>query len=508
MGLEDLNPSKAGCLATKHQKKRIVSIQIGKMSGRSDILKYLETVLSQWPKNAGATNTSYLFQTYKNKEGNDRCDVYDNVMLLNAITMLSEEPHSMAVAILSFINKSIDWISKNLGGGLVGAAYVAGKPDQKINLCWDLSCRFQDVGNNSLMLLAMLKFQHKFPNHPESVFENIRLILSNIENLECKNGYKGRIDKDYVSCEHMIDLFAVCNLLQNNFADRAKGDDMKRWKYICSKTSNFVKSMYQEKSGAYLIGSKVNCQGLNFESPQPIDTQTWAMLAGVDDQEDRKNKSLTYAYENFIVTFQNGTLSVPGVKFTILAESCPQFENTGAYVCALAVHRAKFGQKLPPEVYTNAERTVAYFAQEIKENRAFHGTKGTPNCPTGLGWSYYDSPHLVSTVYCALAAICFKGDICNPYQLSTESSPTIPPVVKPTPTPAVNPTSTPAVKPTPTPAANSTQTHAANPQPPPAEKPPPESATEEERKLPDLKTILVLSALVSIFLLLIIVTIG
>src|SRR5207245_2993031 len=95
--------------------------------------------------------------------------------------------------------------------------------NNNFDLCPDVSCSNQYVGNNSLLCIAIAKFVLYYPDHgntPDYLIM-LRTLMFNMNDLEeyCGNdliGYGGRVEMRprYISTEHMIDLCGLCQITE------------------------------------------------------------------------------------------------------------------------------------------------------------------------------------------------------------------------------------------------------------------------------------------------------
>lgn len=357
-------------------------------------LSYLLKQLETW--SFIGSLQSGLYSTYK-RDTAQRADIYDNSLLVNALVMLQpgSSPPVAAVMVLNFALGAVDYLRKNPDQKLIAAAYYMNPATNQPDVCSDGgSCAVQDVGNNSVLCIAIAKFLRAFPNYEKNVaykamlsflFQNMADMLQPCGNLV---GYAGRISQRYISTEHQIDLCALCQV-GAGLLDEPKRQEM------LTNTRNFVTSMFYERPdfAAYRIGTTPDCE-LNLSSPQPVDTTTWNVLAGADLDQKRLAQAMNTVCRDFVVP--------GGVKFT-LASDCAQYENTGSFLCALTVFNSKNPSlAISPQTSREAEM-YAFIESRMSQGLPIPGAWPEP-CPTGLGWSYESQGHLAATVYCALAS--------------------------------------------------------------------------------------------------------
>lgn len=368
-------------------------------------LVYLENQLQTWQYIGTAEQG--LYATYKSNQ--KRCDSYDNSLLVNALLMLQpSEPHPIILKILNFFYGSYQYILNNSDIQLIAAAYTV-DDQNNIDICNE-DCDAQDVGNNSLILIAVAKFCHIFPNHEmtPNFLTMIEFFISKINEIKktCPNlnivGYARRTNKESISTEHMIDLYALSNIC---LALPLNEVTMGILQEMNENTRLFVIAMWIPNENRYLIGTSETCD-LNMSSPQPVDTITWNILANADENEERSTLALQYVCANFI------TVDPPGIKFSIDA-TCPQYENTGSFLCSLKAYELQYNK-----IFTciGIDKMFTFLLEQINTNKPIQGAYNA-NCETGLGWSYYTDGHLASTIYCLLAVT--DDPFLNIYQLTT-----------------------------------------------------------------------------------------
>jgi len=389
------------------------------MSSKKTKIEYLENILKSWPKISN--NNSLLYGTYITS--NTRCDIYDNSLLANCLISISDTPHPIAISILNFFLGTYQYFKENnIKNNLIQAAYLI-DASGNYNTCYDVSCKVQDVGNNSMVCIALTKFCIKYPNNENTpkYLETLLYLVSSINSLKCTTkvpnqsnpnspviGYKGRTTESYVSTEHMIDLYALTNMMSNLFLPSGVKNMVNEMK---QNSQTFVINMYQKNSSLYLIGCTPNCGGLNNSDVQPVDVLTWNMLSGVDNNKERKKASLTLAASpEFSIPFTKSEIG--GIKFTNKSD-CPQYENTGSFLCALLEYKYIFNEDI---ISPNSKDMFDFIQDQINQTKPFKATYGNSECPTGLGWSYYESFHLASTIYCLMANIAKEDPSINIYR--------------------------------------------------------------------------------------------
>lgn len=370
-------------------------------------LAYLSKQLQSW--SSIGTQDSGLFATYRSSA--DRCDVYDNALVVNALVMLwpasRTDPPQQAVRILNFALGAVNYIREHETPELqlVAAAYRMNLQTGQPDLCSDSSCAVQDVGNNACLCIAIAKFLWRFPR--TDYLDMLKFLMKNIAALlrDCGElrGYGGRVvpQPRYISTEHMIDLFGLCRVSDGLFRDDAEAEA--RRKGMETVARNFVIQMFYttDDVSAYRIGTTPEC-AVNVRDAQPVDTITWNVLAAADPNAARLRAGMQTVIDKFVVSaVDKSTGAGAGVRFTS-ASDCAQYENTGAYLCAMTVFNAANKPALvPPEAQQDMYK---FIRMRMQQGEAIPGAWSKP-CATGLGWDYYPDGHLAATVYCCLASL-------------------------------------------------------------------------------------------------------
>jgi hypothetical protein len=433
-----------------------MSFQNKLMTAKSDIYAtYLQTVLATWPK-----SNSGLYATY---DGIGRMDVYDNSLLANVCIMLStcgDYPALLLVAknIVTSLTTKIEAFQNN---EWLPAAY-GGVND-------DVFEYVEDLGNNSMVCIALAKWVRQYPEDPLTprVHAAIAKLLTSIMLLACpgSTGIKRhRDDGDSISTEHMIDVTALGEILLGIDGLSDMGQT------LIDRGRPFVEKMYTESgedvNGTYYaVGSMGDCSSdTNNGSGIPADTTSWNTLATADLNTDRLGNALTSIYGRVMVP----SVSAPGTAFAINQNgpdtNAAQYENTGAMLLALDVYRRDTGTDVTEswsnEFTDNIDATYTLIAGKIDSNEpiaaayevtpdmsGYDGcTGGSCNCSCiGVGWCYpVGQRHLAATVYCVCAMASHEGmQNMNVYRYTntcgedTQSPPPVdpdgPPVVPPNP---------------------------------------------------------------------------
>lgn len=198
------------------------------------------------------------------------------------------------------------------------------------------------------------------------------------------------------SVEHNVDAFALFN---NLFA--LTGDA--GWKTAAGRAQTLVRAC-RTASGYYVTGTGVT-QVLN-DGVIPTDVQTWTALAGIDPAAEAA--SLQYMLDNLQAT----TAGFAGFRFAFAGAGVQNEVTAGAAMALL-----KAGGALA----AGAEPFLASLRQQQLSAPGADGlgvvaTPGTEaDTGAGLGWKYFNWPHVASSAWTGLAEL-FRGDpSANPY---------------------------------------------------------------------------------------------
>lgn len=278
----------------------------------------------------------------------------------------------------------------------------------------------RDIGNNTYMAIAFVKFSLTFfPKLKYTIYiraaECILLYISKNRKMTISNntGYRGRQQIEnvapYLSTEHHIDLYALCNILLLSSSDPNVTSTCTEMKKVIR---TFMDGMYDSNSNTYLIGSNPDGQAI------PVDCQTWSILAGLDDNDTkRQERTLEWVVNNCLYKDKTGY----GFKFTNRGQGI-QLENTGSGLMALLRYsKHNNSEKFDTEI--EQIRNTMYSVNSV--NGVHSSYQKEPESPgnsynTGLTWSYFDIPHTASTIYCTLALMYLlqqddNKEVYNPY---------------------------------------------------------------------------------------------
>jgi hypothetical protein len=447
---------------------------------------YLTNILYEWKYISKDNNK--LFATYQLDD--KRCDIYDNSLLANVLIMLYDVPPTEVISILNYLVDLYD--NDNDKETLISAAFSAGvKPNHDTE--WSRIAK--DVGNNSMVCISFVRFilkyrSHKNVNTYKRVVKGIlRKINSMINVCSDFTGYRGHVlGPKYISTEHMLDLYALTNMIivgnvfphdideHFNIRENCKNFVINMWYEICKKedvymghtstaeefieckkcesqsnpdeqTSEHIRCLKYRDVGAYGTGvgidgktCTINYGGYSSDDgivsleSEPADCNTWNMLSGVDNNQTRKHDSLKFITDYYIVK-NDGEI---GIRFSERSE-CPQFENTGSYICALIEYRSIFGpidsimgDKATEieDMYSNIYKIITNGVNRTKSSKdketgIIYATN-IKECATGLGWSYFGKGkgkggHLASTMYCLVACLAAGDSTFNIYKYPSNS---------------------------------------------------------------------------------------
>ena len=427
------------------------------------IQSYLHSILLKWPKIDTSTSSqsptptpSGLYVTYiANRKTwiGDRMDIYDNSLIANSLIIVNNTPtpDPIVTYILDFLAGAITWLKSSANTNpdsskLIIAAYGFSSPYNPSTIA-DTT---QDVGNNSMVGIAFAKFCLTYPTHEKTPLYSDSanyLISTFVNHMSCDNKGGGIVGhfplvstQNYVSTEHMVDCYALAVL-----GEQLKLSDATTLRNIAQK---FVKDVVFNDPRYYIGSSTTGCNILNIPE-YPVDVNTWNMLSGVDDIQTRKFSSLKWVFDNAIVSDPIN----PGIEFAAShlynykGTKCSQYENTGAFLCALSQYVSKFNDDIYSKLDPNNkifDLIYSFIYDKIKNNTMIQsayttnsisykgGCDGT-GCCSFIGtnpWQYNTVFHLGSSVYCALSLLYLKQN-ANIYQLTSGSSP--PPDPSPSP---------------------------------------------------------------------------
>lgn len=292
------------------------------------------------------------------------------------------------------------------GGRIVAATRADGLLDA--SECYSTSIfaddgATRDVGNACWAGLAMTRLYAKTGDYRylHSAMVIGRWIVGSCTVDDPWQGFSGGEDawgnkRLWRSVEHNVDAFALFNNLYALTGDAA-------WQDAASRARTLVLACRSD-SGFYFTGTG-ETQVLN-TGVVPADTQTWSSLARVDPAGNAT--ALNYVLANLVDT----TAGFSGIKFA-LAGSGVQNEVTAGAAMALLLEGGAL-----------RDAGVAYLDGLASQQKTAPGADGlgivaTPGAEAdtgpGLGWKYYNWPHVASTAWTGLAAVAVDDPSANPY---------------------------------------------------------------------------------------------
>jgi hypothetical protein len=298
------------------------------------------------------------------------------------------------------------------GGRIVAATRADGLIDP--SECYSTSIfgydgATRDVGNACWAGLAMTRLYAKTGNYRylHNAMAIGRWIVGSCTVGDPWQGFSGGEDAWAVkrlwrSVEHNVDAFALFNNLFALTGDAA-------WQDAASRARTLVLAC-RATDGFYFTGTG-ETQVLN-TGVIPADTQTWTSLAGVDPAGNAT--ALQYLLNHFVETTTDG---FKGVRFA-LAGSGVQNEVTAGAAMALLLQGGAYadvGGSLLASL--TSQQTTAPGADGL----GIVATPGTEaDTGPGLGWKYYNWPHVASTAWTGLAALVVGDPSVNPYATVTQ----------------------------------------------------------------------------------------
>lgn len=268
----------------------------------------------------------------------------------------------------------------------------------------------RDVGDACWTGLALTRLYAKTGNYRylHNAMVIGRWLLGSCKVDDAWQGFSGGEDawgnkRLWRSVEHNVDAYALFNNLFSLTGDAA-WSDAARW-------ARTLVLACRATDGFYFTGTG-ETQVLN-TGVIPADTQTWSSLAGVDPAGNEK--ALSYVIANLVET----TAGFKGVRFA-LAGSGVQNEVTAGAAMALLLQGGAYadvGGSLLASL--TSQQTTAPGADGL----GIVATPGTSaDTGPGLGWKYYNWPHVASTAWTGLAALVVDDPSVNPYATVTPPS--------------------------------------------------------------------------------------
>lgn len=355
--------------------------------------RYAQTYRIPGDQRFGGTGTMLL-----------RADTYDTSVA--AIYFLARGDLRRAADLVDGLCSAVE--HDPIGGGrIVAATRADGLIDP--SECYSTSIfgydgATRDVGNACWAGLAMTRMYAKTGNYRylHNAMVIGRWIVGSCTVDDPWQGFSGGEDAWAVkrlwrSVEHNVDAFALFNNLFALTGDAA-------WKDAASRARTLVLAC-RATDGFYFTGTG-ETQVLN-TGVIPADTQTWTSLAGVDPAGNAT--ALNYLLAHFTETSPDG---FKGVRFA-LAGSGVQNEVTAGAAMALILQGGAY-----------ADVGGGLLASLTNQQKSAPGADGlgivaTPSAEAdtgpGLGWKYYNWPHVASTAWTGLATLAVDDPSANPY---------------------------------------------------------------------------------------------
>jgi hypothetical protein len=206
------------------------------------------------------------------------------------------------------------------------------------------------------------------------------------------------------SVEHNVDAYALFRNLQALTGDAS-------WQEAANRARTLVIAC-RLPAGYYVTGTGAG-QKLN-AGVVPTDTQSWTALAGIDPGANAA--SLGYMVDNLTAT----SAGFAGFRFALAGSEVQNEVSAGA---AMALYLQ--GGEL-------REKSMTHFASLERQQREAKGMDGyglvaTPadqaDTGAGLGWKYFNWPHVASSAWTGLAFLAKDDEEANPYKTVTPPKP-------------------------------------------------------------------------------------
>ncbi|NLE58518.1 MAG: hypothetical protein GX616_09175 [Planctomycetes bacterium] len=231
-------------------------------------------------------------------------------------------------------------------------------------------------------------------------------IIDNCKKTDSAGGFSGGLlgwDYDAVtwrSTEHNIDIFALGRVLYD-----LTGNE--KWNGMAQHAQAFVQSMFVTEDGYYLTGTRGVDGTEPNPSPIPADAQSWALLAGIDDQLNL-DQALEWLLDHLLITETVGGRAYTGVKFSTEGDHIMCEATAGVAMALWSAGRQAEAQSL----FDSLEQIQAF-----APNSDGSGVVATPfpdGAPTGYGSTYPNSLHVASTAWTSLALLFRCDSFANP----------------------------------------------------------------------------------------------
>lgn len=244
-------------------------------------------------------------------------------------------------------------------------------------------------GNSAFVALALLQYDRRWgeSDYVETACTVMDWVIYNCSDTSAgfTAGYDGWPENGSVtvyttkSTEHNIDAYAAFTRLYE-----LTGKD--KYKSAAASAKEFVMSMYSEAEGRFYLGTKTDGK-TPVTDTTVLDAQSWAALSLGD------SRALSCA-----LSMKTGEGGYPFRKSSADNGFWP--EGTAFTALALRINAS------------DSEAITALSAMEgVQLASGGFNSSTVPVLDTGLGWSYFDVPHIAPAAWYILAINCF-----NPYE--------------------------------------------------------------------------------------------
>ncbi|MFK7825888.1 MAG: hypothetical protein AB8G05_17175 [Oligoflexales bacterium] len=283
-----------------------------------------------------------------------------------------------------------------------------------------------DTGNNAWMGIAFCRYfiQYADDNNKDKMivyYNAANEIMKQLHSHQCVQGlYRGYMGRPtnsgtqagmWQSTEHNIDMYALGACLVG--AAKVNGTDNVFAAQVRDIAGTFVNQMFDEAKGIYQIGTNNVCSDsttINLGAT-PADAQSWRLLSRAEmGGSEERSKSSQEALRSEPFFERDADFSdligqdIFGVRFTDFGRGV-QMENTGSALLSLN----DFYGEQPADSVTDLRNSIKYLFDFYKGGGIPASSQSDPNPQarggfnTGLSWSYFDWPHVASTVWSGLA---------------------------------------------------------------------------------------------------------
>jgi len=356
--------------------------------------RYVQTYRAPEPSFPGDHNLIYL-----------RADTYDTAMACIFFLVKNDlqRAQDLGNALVQAMNHD------PIGGGRIVAATQADKLiDRSQNYTTSIYIPEggrRDIGNMSWAGIALTRLYHLTKKHSYlHAAETIgNWIITNCTVEDSWKGFSGGEShwsekQNWRSVEHNVDCVSFFDnlfVLTNNIV----------WKTARESARSLVNACFYQDN--YYITGTGNEQNLN-TSVVPTDTQSWTSLARVNPETDERS----LMYMQLMETSSNG---FKGTKFALGGSEIQNEATAGA---AMALW---FARDQSPSFEKRALEYTQSLTKQITDasNAIGLGIVATPakeaSTGEGLGWSYFNYPHVASSAWTGLALLGIEDEAANPY---------------------------------------------------------------------------------------------